>query len=66
MHYKTAIDMLISKNQYGELHFYFTPKSIENDIYYGELTVNNQNDNLTVPLKKLLKNIHKKKNFQGN
>jgi len=61
-----AINMLINKNQYGELHFYFTPKSVQNNIYYGELTVNNQTDDLLISLKKLLKNIHRKQYFQGN
>lgn len=60
----TAITILIKKNQYGELSFSFTPQSVENNVYYGELKVNTKDNNL--PLKKLLKKMHKKKIFEGN
>jgi len=61
-----AIDMLINKNQYGELSFCFIPKSVQNDIYCGELTVNNQTDDSFISLEKLLKNIHRKRYLQGD
>lgn len=59
---RTAITILIKKNQYGELSFSFTPQSVENNVYYGELKVNTKDNNL--PLKKLLKKMHKKKIFE--
>ncbi|XP_008184622.2 uncharacterized protein LOC100568768 [Acyrthosiphon pisum] len=59
---KTAITILIKKNQYGELSFNFTPQSVENNVYSGELKVNVKDNNL--PLKKLLKNVRTKKFFE--
>ena len=63
---KTAISILIKKNQFGELSFSFIPQSIENNVYSGTLTVNNNVNKLYTPLKKLLKNVHTKKMFEGN
>lgn len=63
---KTAITILIKKNQFGELSFSFTPQSVENNIYSGELIVYNKVNNLYVPIKKLLKNVRTKKFFEGN
>lgn len=63
---KCAIKMLIHKNQHSELSFNFIPKSVQNNIYTGELIINNKIDNSSVPLKKLLKNIHTIKYFGGN
>lgn len=61
---KTAIEILIKKNQYGELSFNFTPESVENNVYSGELIVYHKVNNLYIPLKKLLKNVHTKKLFE--
>jgi len=61
---KTAITILIKKNQYGELSFNFTPQSVKNNVYSGELKVYVKDNNL--PLKKLLKNVRTKKFFEGN
>jgi len=63
---KTAIAILIKKNQYGELSFSFIPESFENNIYSGKLIVNHKVNNLQIPLKKLLKNFRTKKIFEGN
>lgn len=45
---KNAIEMMIYKNQHGELNIVFTPQSKQNNEYIGFLTVNN------IPLKKYL------------
>ncbi|XP_026804570.1 kinesin-related protein 2-like isoform X2 [Rhopalosiphum maidis] len=60
---KIAITILMKKNQYGELSFSFIPHSFENNVYSGILIVNYKVNNLNIPLKKLLKNIHTKKIF---
>lgn len=65
-HVKITIERLILKNQCGELSFCFTPKSINNNVYSGELTVKNKADHSITPLKKFLKHFHKKKYFPGN
>ena len=61
----SAIEMLINKNQNGELSFTFIPKSFENNVYRGKLIVDYSIDNLSIPLKKLLKGIHTKKYYEG-
>lgn len=61
---KTAITILIKKNQYGELNFSFIPQSFENNVYSGILIVNHKVNNMYIPLKKLLKNFHTKKMFE--
>ncbi|XP_025208270.1 uncharacterized protein LOC112603757 [Melanaphis sacchari] len=61
---KAAITILLKKNQYGELSFRFIPQSFENNIYSGVLSVNLKVNNLNIPLKKLLKNVHTKKIFE--
>jgi len=63
---KTAITILIKKNQYDELSFRFTPQSVQNNVYSGELIVYNKDNNFFKPLKKLLKNVRTKKMFEGN
>lgn len=63
---KTAIKILIKKNQYGELNFSFIPQSFENNVYSGILIVNHKVNNMYLPLKKILKNFHTKKMFEGN
>lgn len=63
---KTAITILINKNQCGEISFSFTPQSVENNVYSGVLVVYNKVNNLYIPLKKLLKNVRSKKFFEGN
>lgn len=63
---KILIEMLIDKNQQGEISFCFTPRSIQDHVYYGELIINNKNDNSFVPLKTLLKNVDTKKCLNGN
>lgn len=60
-----TIEMLIEQNQYGEISFSYTPGLMKNNVYCGELIVNYKNDNSFVPLKKLLKNVHKTKYFDG-
>ncbi|CAH1720222.1 unnamed protein product [Aphis gossypii] len=61
---KTAIKILIKKNQYGELNFSFIPQSFENNVYSGILIVNHKVNNMYLPLKKILKNFHTKKMFE--
>lgn len=63
---KIAIEKLIWKNQCGELSFCYTPKSINNNVYSGELTIDNKTDHSIISLKKFLKNFHKKNYFPGN
>lgn len=65
-HFKRGFQMLIWKNQCGELSFCFTPKSLNNNVYSGELTINNKTDHTIIPLKKFLKNFQKKKYLPGN
>lgn len=59
-----VIEMLIGRHQYGELRFSFIPESIHNDVYVGELIVNDISDNSIISLKKLLNN-HTKNNSGG-
>lgn len=61
---KTAITILIKKNQYGELSFSFTPQTVEDNVYSGELKL--YFNEFYLPLKKLLKNVRTKKMFEGN
>lgn len=61
----SAIEMFIDKNRNGELGFTFTLQSIENNVYHGKLLLVNDIDNSSIPLQKLLKNIHTKKYFTG-
>lgn len=61
----SAIEMLINKNQNGELSFTFIPQSVENNVYRGNLIVDYSIDNLSIPMQKLLKRIHTKKYYEG-
>lgn len=63
---KTALEILVNKNQLGEISFCFIPQFFENNVYYGELIINNKTDNSFVPLKMFLKHIYTKKYFNGN
>lgn len=45
---------MIRKNQHDELNIIFTPKSMQNNVYFGSLAVNN------LPLKRYLQILLKK------
>lgn len=58
--------MLIEKNQYGDLNFNFTPQSVTNNVYVGELTINHKINNSVITFEKFVKNFWKNTTFNGN
>ncbi|XP_050432385.1 uncharacterized protein LOC126840579 [Adelges cooleyi] len=63
---RTMINMLINKNQHGEISFGFVPHSIDDNIYKGELFVYEENNKSFIPFKKMYKSFYSKSNSKDN
>lgn len=63
---QSAIEMLIEKNQYGDINFNFTPQSVTNNVYFGDLIINHKINNSVITFKKFVKMSWRNKIFDGN
>lgn len=63
---QSAIEMLIEKNQYGDINFNFTPQSVTNNVYFGDLVINHKINNSVITFEKFVKMFWGNKIFNGN